>query len=222
MPKIYMGDLMNLTKREKTGLYVFGAVILILISFMYYSNRGKGEIKVNAPITPAAEDSADSHNAVDSSSEKDSRNKDSAEIKVYICGAVCNPGVYTIFEGDRIDTLLKMAGGATEEADLAAINLAERLQDEQYVRIPAKGEENGAQMPTSTGPASSQSQGLININTATAEELDSLPGIGPAIAARIIAYREEKGKFTSIEQIKEVSGIGESKYQDIKDKICVK
>lgn len=215
MTKIYMGDMMDLTKREKTGLYVFGVIILVLISYMYFSNRDKGQLKVNYSQTPTAQEEAVSSKEVSSKEEAN-------EIKVYICGAVCKPGVYTLLEGDRIDALINMAGGATEEADLSAINLAERLHDEQYVRIPAKGEEVESQTGTNTVGVSSQSQGLININTASIEELDSLPGIGPAIASRIIAYREEKGKFTSIEQIKDVSGIGESKYQDIKDRICVK
>jgi competence protein ComEA len=210
-----MGDLMDLTKREKTGLYVFGAIILILISYMYFSNKDKGEIEVNSSLTPTAESTS-------------APSEETGEIRAYICGAVCKPGVYTLLEGDRVDILLAMAGGATGEADLSAINLAERLQDEQYVWVPSKGEEGVPSREGATPSASKagaslpQSQGLVNINTASAEELDSLPGIGPAIASRIIAYREEKGKFTSIEQIKEVSGIGESKYADLKDRICVK
>lgn len=216
MTKIYMGDFMDLTKREKTGLYVFGAIILMLVSYIYFSNKDKVEIKVQSPPTPTAEDAAAP------SKEGDSSTEEADEIRVYICGAVFKPGVYTLLEGDRVDTLLNMAGGATGEADLSAINLAERLQDEQYVWVPAKGEEGPTQSTPVTVGSSTKSQGLVNINTASAEELDSLPGIGPAIALRIISYREEKGKFTSIEQIKEVSGIGDSKYQDIKDRICVK
>lgn len=221
-----MGDIMNLTKREKTGLYVFGAILLMLISCIYFSNRNKGEIKVNSSQAPTAQDEAvPSKKALSKgeiSSEEASSTEEADEIKVYICGEVLKPGVYTLFEGDRIDALINMAGGVTGEADLSAINLAERLHDEQYVRVPAKGEEGISQPASKTEGELSKLQGLININTASAEELDSLPGIGPSIASRIIAYREEKGKFTSIEQIKEVSGIGDSKYEDIKDRICVK
>lgn len=222
-----MGDIMDLTKREKTGLYVFGVIILILISCIYFSNRNKGEIKINSSQAPTSQDEAvpskkASSKEEISSTEEASTTEQADEIKVYICGEVLSPGVYTLLEGDRIDTLINMAGGVTGEADLSTINLAERLHDEQYVRVPAKGEEGIFQTASNTGEGFSKSQGLININTASAEELDSLPGIGPAIASRIIAYREEKGKFTSIEQIKEVSGIGDSKYQDIKDRICVK
>ena len=212
MTKIYMGDFMNLTKREKTGLYVFGAIILLLVSYMYFSNKDKKEIKVNTSATPSAE-------ATPSPQEEKT-----AEIRAYICGAVSKPGVYTLLEGDRVNALIDMAGGATIDADLSTINLAERLQDEQYVRVPSKGEETSVITSAPGGGIASpnKANGLININTAGAEELDKLPGIGPAMAARIIAYREEHGRFTSIEQLKDVKGIGDSKYEDLKELVCVK
>ena len=206
-----MGDFVDLSKREKTGLYVFGAIILILVSYMYFSRRTREDIQVNTVVTPQAE--------VSPSPDVE----ESAEIRAYICGAVKKPGVYTLLEGDRVDTLLEMAGGASSEADLSAINLAERLQDEQYVRVPVKGEAgNVADGTASVGVTMPQPGSLININTASSEELDKLPGIGPALAARIIAYREEHGKFTSIEQIKEVKGIGDGTFEDLKSQICVK
>ena len=138
-----------------------------------------------------------------------------ATIKVYICGCVLNPGVYELPEGSRICDGLDAAGGFSEGADESRINLAGYLHDGDMVFFPEVGED----LPE--GAVEAGNSGLININTANAEQLCTLPGIGSSKATAIIKYREENGAFTDISQIMNVSGIGENLYNNIKELICI-
>lgn len=145
---------------------------------------------------------------------------------VHIDGAVQAPGVYELSEDSRINDAVAKAGGLTEQADTSAVNLAAKLTDGQKVHIPTFEEVelsvSAAALTSEDGSSgSSFNESLVNINTATAEELDTLPGVGPATAATIIQDREDCGPFTSIEDLMRVSGIGEKKYAKLKDYICV-
>jgi competence protein ComEA len=139
------------------------------------------------------------------------------EIGVYVVGAVMNPGVYFLLQGSRVADALEAAGGPTEEADLVRVNLAKRVYDEEHIYVPRLGEENPP-LPLSTG---GEAGGKININTATAAELETLPSIGPVLAQRIIDYRKANGPFAVIEDIKNVQGIGEGIFEEIKELIFV-
>ena len=147
--------------------------------------------------------------------------EDRAEITVYVTGAINKPGVVTVREGARTADAVKACGGLLPTADGEKVNMAQVLKDGQQVRVPEKQAGSSA-LPANTGKASSavktKADGPININT---EELDALPGIGPAMAKRIIEYRETEGAFTAIEDIKKVKGIGEAKFEKMKDKICL-
>ncbi|WP_245984593.1 helix-hairpin-helix domain-containing protein [Biomaibacter acetigenes] len=147
---------------------------------------------------------------------------------VYVTGAVKNPGVYTLEDGMRVKDAIDLAGGILPEADLLRLNLAKKLHDEDKLYVPKIGEVSSEQpgqesliVADGTGGISSYSDGKININTASLSELDTLPGIGPTTAQKIIDYRTQNGPFKSIEDIKNVSGIGEKKFEQIKDKIKV-
>jgi len=142
------------------------------------------------------------------------------EIGVYIVGAVLSPGVYFLPQGSRVAEALEAAGGPTEEADLARVNLAKRVYDEEQIYVPRLGEENPP-LPLSVGSSGGQARGKININTATAAELETLPGIGPVLGQRIIDYREANGPFAAIEDIKSVRGIGEVTFEEIRESIFV-
>ena len=146
---------------------------------------------------------------------------ESSVILVYICGSVANPGVYELSEGSRICDGLEAAGGFSEGADESRINLAGYLSDGDMVYFPEEGEEIPEGSTGAGVPDSGTSSGLININTASAEELCTLPGIGASKAAAIIKYREENGRFTDTSMIMNVTGIGENLYNNIKDLICV-
>lgn len=146
-------------------------------------------------------------------------------LRVYVTGAVLHPDVYSLAPGSIVKEAIEAAGGTTDEADLDRINLAQELRDQQQLYVPCIGESNAPPPVTGGEPAASSGSGApggkISINTATPEELDSLPGIGPAIAQRIIDYREANGSFQSIEEITLVSGIGDATYEKIKDRITV-
>ncbi len=140
-------------------------------------------------------------------------------IYVDISGAVKEPGVYDVKEGTRVFEVIEMAGGLTAEADIDGFNRAEEVFDGQKLTIPEKvSEGNGGVAASSAGVTAS---GLININRASAEELDEIPGVGPSTAQAIIAYREENGSFRKKEDIKNVSGIGDKTYEKMADKITV-
>ena len=139
-------------------------------------------------------------------------------IRVYVSGAVMHADVYELPSGSIVRDAVAAAGGATEDADLNQINMAKTLRDGEQVYVPRMGE---ALVPAPTGQAGAAASGLININTATQAELETLPGIGPALAARIIAYREANGPFPNIEAIQNVPGIGPSTFEEIKDLITV-
>lgn len=135
-------------------------------------------------------------------------------IYVYVTGAVVNPGVYAMQEGDRIFDVIEAAGGFTEDALETEVNLAQIIEDEQQIHIPTQEE-------ALEQAAADEAAGLININTASLEELCTLTGIGEAKAQAIISYREEYGDFTSTEEIMNISGIKEGVYEKIKDQITV-
>lgn len=155
-----------------------------------------------------------------------------APVRVYITGAVVKSDVYFLPAGSIIKDAIAAAGGLTPDADPVRINQALELKDQQQIHIPRLGEtdppppiQGGSDKSESTDKTDSAAPGattgLINLNTASLEQLDSLPGIGPAIAQRIIDYREKVGNFTRIEEITEVSGIGEATFAKIKDLIVV-
>ena len=142
-----------------------------------------------------------------------------SEIMVHISGQVYNPGLVILEAGSRLIDAVELAGGLKKDADLDKINLAKKLSDEEKIYIPKIGEEYIEEVYKSSN--SSTTSGKININTCTKEELMSLPGIGEVLADRIMKYRSEN-KFQTIEDIKNVSGIGEKRFEDIKDLIIVK
>ncbi len=152
-----------------------------------------------------------------------------APIAVHVIGAVPRPGLYEFPEGTRIQDAIDAAGGLLAEADSASLNLAALLEDGQQLNIPYKVGSDPALnattlvLPSSTTatPAANPDIDLIDINIATLEELDSLPGIGPTTAQKILDYRTTNGPFAAIEDIMNVSGIGPSTFEDIKDQITV-
>lgn len=142
-------------------------------------------------------------------------------ITVYVCGSVKAPSNITLSKDARIEDAVRLAGGPTEKADLNAINMAQKLSDEDMIYVPEKGEITESTEKNIIGAASLKTKGRLNINKATAVELDELPGIGPSIANKIIEYRKSSGGFKSIEELNNVSGIGDKKYDDLKDLVTI-
>ena len=145
-------------------------------------------------------------------------------IILHITGEIMNPGVIKIEEGSRVVDAIDTAGGLTPNADVSKINLAYVLSDGQKLYIPSvedKNEEEYITHDIGINIIEESNNKKININTATQTELESLSGIGPSTALKIINYRKENGKFKNIEEIKNVPGIGESKFKQIENQICV-
>lgn len=154
-------------------------------------------------------------------------------IKIHISGEVKYNGIIELDEGSRIDDAIKIAGGLTENADITKVNLAYELSDGQKLNIPNKNnvgvalqgdpqiitEENEEEIIENNN---NNNNSKININIATQTELETLPGIGPSLAYKIVEYREKNGKFKAVEDLKNVSGIGESKYNQIEKFVEIK
>lgn len=177
--------------------------------------------------------SADNTNVTDDGNDIDNTNQvteEVVEIAVHITGEVKKQGLIYLKEGSRVADAIEKAGGETKNADLSQINLAYVLQDGQKIYVPNKNEKisqyitgNSGNNDTEENNTSnlSKKDSKVNINTANQSELDSLPGIGPSIAQKIIDYREENGNFKTIEELQNVKGIGDSKYEEIKDRVTV-
>lgn len=137
------------------------------------------------------------------------------------------PGVYRLKDGARVSQAIDAAGGLTAEADVTGLNRASKITDGQKIYVPTVGEQQtaaavgGAESSASTTPGTGSSSGLVNINTASAAELQTLSGIGPSMAQSIIDERTQNGAFASVDDLMRVSGIGEKKLAKIKDCICV-
>jgi competence protein ComEA len=152
-------------------------------------------------------------------------------IMVYVNGHVVAPDVYELPPDGRVGDAVEAAGGWADDADTAVVNLAQPLVDGMQIYVPSETETTAVPPPVVTEPNTStrsgtsidvtDSNGLVNINTASLEELDALPGVGPSTAQKILNYRDEYGRFNTIEELMNVSGIGEAKFGSVKDLITV-
>lgn len=142
---------------------------------------------------------------------------DEAALLVHVDGAVAVPGVYELSDGDRVKDAVEAAGGLAEGADTSGMNLAARVADGDKVYVPLEGEE----APDADAGGSGTREPLVNINTATEEELDELPGVGESTARAIVEDRERNGPFALPEDLMRVSGIGEKKFERLEAMICV-
>ena len=211
MSAIYLSEGAIVLPMYRKSLLVLLLILIAVAGGTYYGcyTQEKESVQLDVASNPAAQQGG---------TEK------GAEITVYVTGAINKPGVVTVKEGARTADAVNACGGLLPTADAEKVNMAQVLKDGQQVRVPEKQAGSSA-LPANTGKASSavktKADGPININTASAEEFDALPGIGPAMAKRIIEYRETEGAFTAIEDIKKVKGIGEAKFEKMKDKICL-
>ena len=147
-------------------------------------------------------------------------------VTVHVAGQVASPGVYAVPSGGRVADAVVAAGGTSAEADLEALNLAARVSDGERIHVPKKGETP----PTVVGPTApapggagkgAAPTGLVDLNTATAEQLDALPGVGPATSKAILAYRTSHGRFRSVTELLEVPGIGPAKLEALRPMVRV-
>ncbi|OPJ55574.1 helix-hairpin-helix domain-containing protein [Alkalithermobacter paradoxus] len=207
-------------KANIRNIMIFCCVLLLVLAGIFMSDKlqfGKTIYVVSPEENEVAYGDEVSEQSYDD--KKLALNK---EMMVYISGEVKIPGVVVISEGDRMINAIEKLGGLTENADYNRINLAMKLEDGMHYIIPKVGEniDNGNSQITISSNTQNSS-GKININRADEMQLKSLPGIGEAIAKRIVTYRDQNGGFKSIDEIKNVSGIGDKKFEDIKELISI-
>lgn len=207
----------SLTKKQKIIFFIILIIMISIIIYYIYSTLYTNDFSSYNTQTLIQEST--------NISNTEQENLEANYIIVYICGEVKESKVLTLKENSRICDAIDEVGGLTENADLTNINLAYILEDGEKIYIPKKGED--VQIENTSNSSSQMSSYIynstkININKATQTELETIPGIGPSSALKIINYREENGKFKSIEDIKNVSGIGDKKFESIKDYITVK
>ena len=233
--------LRELSNKQKIIIFVIALIIVIFIFLVLYKffYADEPELLVGGNIEENLENNFES--STEGNEVKESKigiPESKKTITVHVIGEVNTPGVVTLEEGSRIIDAINLAGGKTEEADLSKINLAYVLEDGVQIYIPSitetakEGEEEaieyiregageGIITTTSTQEKGEEKEQKVNINTANISKLQTLPGIGESIAQRIIEYREQNGEFKNIEDLKNVSGIGENKFNNIKDKIII-
>lgn len=208
----------NLDNKQKKIVIIVG--IIIIIGILYFIYNG---------IDKKSTDQIDNNMLSIENNTKE--NEGSKELViVHITGAVKTPGIVKLTEGARIEDAIDKAGGLTEDADISDVNLAYVLEDGIKIKIPTISEEKNEEIIiNSSGEgivekeiSNNSENKIININKANETDLQTLPGIGASLAGRIVEYRDSNGKFNEIEDIKNVSGIGDSKYENIKNLICVK
>ena len=238
---------MELDKKKKI-IVAIAVALLITILFIVYmfleNNNSKMEFEELISDNNASEiketdikennitetENIGLENATTGNAMLENENDNVIKIYIHITGEVKKPGVIELNSGDRVIDAIEKAGGETKQADLSQVNLAYKVEDGQKIYIPNKNEKiteyiwsgNGNNNGDSNLNNREQKEGKkVNINTARQSELDGLPGIGPALAQRIIDFREENGEFKSIEDVQNVKGIGEAKFEEIKENICV-
>lgn len=201
-----------MTKNYKQILIICGLIVAIIVCTVIYFYQNKDEDYSYLEIS----NNISQINIIE---------EVKIQIVVHITGQVVNPGVVKVEEGARIIDAIEASGGATLDANLSKINLAYVLEDGMKIYVPSINEVEEIEYVTSSSGNEDKSASKtikVNINTATSEELQSLPGIGESIANRIITYRKENGKFSKIEDLTNVSGIGEAKFNNIKSYVFVK
>lgn len=217
---------------NKKKIFVFAIILLICPTILLVKDKLNSKDDIYVLTEESTVSDENKNNDKKEKIEDEKENISNKEITVYVSGEVNKSGVVTLKEGDRLAVAVEKLGGTTKKADLNNINLSIRVKDEEHYIIPKIGEakqedlkdvnntkdiENAEIKNENTAKDSSK----ININTATLEELDKLPGVGEATANKIISHREENGQFKTIEDIKNVNGIGDKKFENMKELICV-
>lgn len=209
----------NLTKKQKIILSIIA--ILVAIGIIYFINNKSQTNNIEL----------DENILVSNQNTKQMSQDTEKIVIVHITGSVKNPGIVKLKEGSRIEDAIEAAGGLTENADISNVNLAYVLDDGTKIKIPNLddediGDEDVVSKDSGEGiiqeDEKTTNTNIVNINKATENELSTLPGIGNSLATRIVEYRKQNGNFKTIEDIKNVSGIGESKFANIKDFISIK
>lgn len=199
--------------QQITGLIRSRALIIAATAFLIGCGLIGWTLATHAaPSTPLVEAAAEADQPIndpfDSEPPSEPTPEPSVSLVAYVTGAVLAPDVYQLPPGARVKDLVQAAGGLLPEADTEAINLAAPLSDAQHIHVPSIGEAPSAEGAGLSADAGASSTGLLDLNRATAEQLDQLPGVGPTIAGRIVDFRDTNGPFGSPEDLAQVDGVG--------------
>jgi competence protein ComEA len=206
-----MMNMWEAIKKYDKRWYILLLAVFIAVVAILFRNNEMNEKEQGSVLT--------AERMVQEAAEKQKEKVQSKTIVVDIKGAVVRPGVYEITDTARVNDVVGMAGGFTKEADQTKVNLAAKVHDEMMIYVPARGKTNVSSTDAPLIPSSDSKK--VHINTASEEEILQLSGIGPTKAAAIIAYREEHGPFKKVEDLLNVTGIGEKTLEKIKEQIVV-
>lgn len=213
-----------LDKKQKIILIIVVVCILFFIGY-YIINKTNNLVYVELETQ-----NNETNNNIGNNSDIIEEEMEDEDIVIHVTGAVKKQGIVKVKQGSRISDIIDAAGGITDKADLSKINLAYAIQDGQKIYIPSITDKEDINTVTEDAGtniikeenANNSKKEKVNINKASQTELETLSGIGPSTALKIINYRNENGNFKKIEDLKNVPGIGESKFENIKEDICVK
>lgn len=209
---------------NKTLVAVLGTILVMLIGFFAWSNVTKTTVDAQSDLPALSTTFSASSSASDLKTERSSSQTETQKVFVDIKGAVKNEGVYELSSGSRVTDVVKLAGGFTEDADKKSVNLAEKVTDEAVIYVARVGENVAPTTTNSQANGSAQqeeSSDKINLNTATLAELQMISGIGAKRAQDIIDYRDANGGFSSVDDLANVSGIGEKTLEKLKSEVTV-
>lgn len=224
------------SKRAKAIVACMALALILSVGYQVFSRWGTGEATQSDSVILRHKDGENKHTEEDSQKKqvKTEDKKENFEVKtnhyvIHIDGAVVTPGVYSIDKdaAPRVQDFVDLAGGLTPEADTTLINLAAYIQDGQKLHIPKEGEETldsasaGSHANEQVSAAPEEKSLKVNINTATADELQTLPGVGKATAENIVSDRDKNGPFAAIEDLMRISGIGQKKFDKLKESLYV-
>lgn len=226
---------------DRRTVKILAVIIVVVTAFLFFGPKGKNENvtlenkKDEISSGKASETANDDGNSeVAEESDKEKKTQSGGKIFIDIAGEVKNPGVYEVTSDSRIFEAIEKAGGLTEKADTTNVNQAETVKDGQKISIPKKGataqSSGGESSQTTSAPASNAQTSAgtdpasgtkININSADSSQLQTINGIGPSTAEKIIRYRTSKGAFKSIDDLKKVNGIGDKKLEKLRPYVTI-
>jgi competence protein ComEA len=193
--------------RPQLALCVAGVLLAVVLGLRQLGGRSEGVAAAPSPVATIAV--------------QDDASGGGDRVVVHVAGAVRDPGVYKLPSTARVDDAVARAGGATRRADLGGLNLAAKLEDGRQVLVPERAGRGAAAAAPGAAAAEPAEGQPLNLNTATLEQLDTLSGVGPTTAQKILDYREELGGFSSIEELGEIPGIGEKRLASLREEVTL-
>jgi competence protein ComEA len=204
------------------GAVTFVVLVVVVGALALGAGRSSAHPQVTLPRAPHTGDTTGSANRTDSTDGTgDTTGTADAQPVVAAAGAVVSPGLYKLAAGSRVADLLNAAGGPTPDADIDQLNLAMKVSDGDRVYVPRKGEAPPPAAGVGSGATGAAADAPVNLNTATLEQLDALPGVGPATAQAILDYRKQHGRFRSVQDLLQVEGIGPAKLEKLRQRVKV-